>query len=505
MKTGRTATLDIALALFWTLVMVAPMAGLLGSYYMWGQTGIFYALALLAVAPGLMIMVSQDIVRAAFFLMLSLSSFAGFYVLLGADFLALIQVLVYLGGIMILILFGVMLTARDPVFVARQRSVHLVLPGLFAGLLVVASVSYVVIEAFENRNMIQTAQGSVTAATPTCLHARSVIRDRLRGGTKTSAVTGDGAILVVPAGAVDGAGTVTLSGASDLMTVSSGQIGPALKVGFEGEVHLVSSATLLLPIQVKSFSPTVKPSASDAELTVSIKGPDGEVEERPAGRPLVVVEADDIGRFVVAVPALLIAKSPLEEPVVTAEAEATVSVTVAAGGTLVLDETFADATLRGAVISVPAEAVSADTTLMVKSMPGLGSTSNLDSLRGEVLEPHMALASGLEVSLGEGELLLPLRMALPYQTGRLASNVARREIVVQHLASNLAHRPMAHAVSVVVRSPGIYQPTAAYSYTSAAVGFLFLTDFILPFEIASVLLLVALVGAAYIARKHQAN
>lgn len=307
------------------------------------------------------------------------------------------------------------------------------------------------------------------------------------------------------------------------MTVSSGQIGPALKVSLEGEVHLVSSATLLLPIQVKSFSPTVKPSDSDAELAVSIKGPDGVVVELPAGRPLVVVETADTGRFVVAVPDSLVGKGQPETPVV-AEGTATVAVTVAAGGTLVLDETFADATLWGAVISVPAEAVSADTVLTVKSLPSFWARPILRSARGDRQESPLrlsdgmkvrlwhgevvryeALASGLEVSLGEGELLRPLRIALPYQTARLASNVARGEIVVQHLDSNLAHRPMAHAVSVVVRSPGIYQPTAAYSYTSAAVGFLFLTDFILPFEIASVLLLVALVGAAYIARKHQSD
>ncbi len=79
----------------------------------------FYALAAAAAVPGLFILLSRDIVRVAFWLLLSLSGVAGLYVLLGADFLGFTQVLVYIGGIMILILFGVMLTNRDPVLVRR--------------------------------------------------------------------------------------------------------------------------------------------------------------------------------------------------------------------------------------------------------------------------------------------------------------------------------------------------------------------------------------------------
>ncbi|MBI4575364.1 MAG: NADH-quinone oxidoreductase subunit J [Planctomycetes bacterium] len=48
----------------------------------------------------------------AFWLLFSFAGFAGLYFLLGADFLALTQVMVYIGGILILILFGVMLTRR---------------------------------------------------------------------------------------------------------------------------------------------------------------------------------------------------------------------------------------------------------------------------------------------------------------------------------------------------------------------------------------------------------
>jgi NADH:ubiquinone oxidoreductase subunit 6 (subunit J) len=49
----------------------------------------------------------------AFWLLSTLGAFAGFYVLLSADFLAVAQVVLYIGGILILILFGIMLTKRS--------------------------------------------------------------------------------------------------------------------------------------------------------------------------------------------------------------------------------------------------------------------------------------------------------------------------------------------------------------------------------------------------------
>lgn len=81
------------------------------------RTIIFYALAFLAVGPAFMVMVTRDIVRVAFWLLASLSGVAGLYILLGAEFLGVTQVLVYIGGILVLILFGIMMTAKDPLVV----------------------------------------------------------------------------------------------------------------------------------------------------------------------------------------------------------------------------------------------------------------------------------------------------------------------------------------------------------------------------------------------------
>lgn len=73
---------------------------------------IFYILAALTVGSAILVVSLKNIMRAAFALLFSLSGVAGLYALLGADFLAAAQVLIYVGGILILILFGVMLTQR---------------------------------------------------------------------------------------------------------------------------------------------------------------------------------------------------------------------------------------------------------------------------------------------------------------------------------------------------------------------------------------------------------
>jgi NADH-quinone oxidoreductase subunit J len=94
---------------------------------------VFWALAALAILSGAMILFARDIVRVAFWLLGALGAVAGFYVLLGADFLGFTQVLVYIGGIMVLILFGIMMTHRDPVMLRRGES-HF--GGLVAGLVI---------------------------------------------------------------------------------------------------------------------------------------------------------------------------------------------------------------------------------------------------------------------------------------------------------------------------------------------------------------------------------
>lgn len=75
------------------------------------KTLIFYGFALATVGSALLVVTVRNIVHAAFSLMATLFGVAGLYVFLQADFLAATQVLVYVGGILVLILFGVMMTS----------------------------------------------------------------------------------------------------------------------------------------------------------------------------------------------------------------------------------------------------------------------------------------------------------------------------------------------------------------------------------------------------------
>lgn len=75
------------------------------------QELVFYLFALLTIASAVVVVTIKNIVYAAFSLMVTLFSVAGLYVFLQADFLAATQVIVYVGGILVLILFGVMMTS----------------------------------------------------------------------------------------------------------------------------------------------------------------------------------------------------------------------------------------------------------------------------------------------------------------------------------------------------------------------------------------------------------
>jgi NADH-quinone oxidoreductase subunit J len=76
-------------------------------------TIVFYVFALLTLASASVVVFSKNIVRSAFSLLFTFFGVAGLYVLLMADFLAITQLMIYVGGILVLVIFGVMLTSRQ--------------------------------------------------------------------------------------------------------------------------------------------------------------------------------------------------------------------------------------------------------------------------------------------------------------------------------------------------------------------------------------------------------
>ncbi len=72
----------------------------------------FWMITLLVLGSGAVAALSRSIVVAAFSLFFTLLGMAGYYVLLGSSFLAVTQVIIYVGGILVLLMFGILLTAR---------------------------------------------------------------------------------------------------------------------------------------------------------------------------------------------------------------------------------------------------------------------------------------------------------------------------------------------------------------------------------------------------------
>jgi NADH-quinone oxidoreductase subunit J len=73
---------------------------------------IFYVFALITVGSAFLVVFSKNIFYAAFGLLFTFFGVAALYVLLHADFLAVTQILIYVGGILVLLLFGMMLTSK---------------------------------------------------------------------------------------------------------------------------------------------------------------------------------------------------------------------------------------------------------------------------------------------------------------------------------------------------------------------------------------------------------
>ena len=71
---------------------------------------IFYLLALLTIVPAVWVVFSPNIVHAGFALLFTLFGAAGLYAYMGADFIAVTQLMVYIGGVLVLVLFTVMMT-----------------------------------------------------------------------------------------------------------------------------------------------------------------------------------------------------------------------------------------------------------------------------------------------------------------------------------------------------------------------------------------------------------
>ena len=102
---------------------------------------LFYIFAILAVISGAYMVLTRNLLYAGFSLLVTLLSVAGIYVLLYADFVAVTQLMVYVGGVLVLILFGIMLSSRVNDKSVLSENVNTIW-GALVSFLLLAGLSY---------------------------------------------------------------------------------------------------------------------------------------------------------------------------------------------------------------------------------------------------------------------------------------------------------------------------------------------------------------------------
>jgi NADH-quinone oxidoreductase subunit J len=114
---------------------------------------IFYLFAAVTLLSAFFVVTSRNIVHAAFYLLFTFFGVAGIYVMLSADFVAIVQLIIYVGGILILLIFGVMLTNKITQVEIKTGTIH-TLPaaigvGLFTGIVgaVILNTEWLVVDA----------------------------------------------------------------------------------------------------------------------------------------------------------------------------------------------------------------------------------------------------------------------------------------------------------------------------------------------------------------------
>ncbi|MBI5808380.1 MAG: NADH-quinone oxidoreductase subunit J [Ignavibacteriales bacterium] len=102
---------------------------------------LFYLFAIITLVSAGFVVTTRNVIYSAFFLLFTFFGVAGIYVLLAADFLAVVQIMVYVGGILILLLFGVMLTNKITNVDIRTGTANLLPASIAVGLMMGAMVS----------------------------------------------------------------------------------------------------------------------------------------------------------------------------------------------------------------------------------------------------------------------------------------------------------------------------------------------------------------------------
>ncbi len=104
---------------------------------------LFYILSAIILASALLILIGKNVIHSVYLLVLALIAIAGIYVISNAEFIAVTQIIIYAGGILILLVFGIMLTNRvsgGKILTASSNQVMGILLGITFFILLLSAV-----------------------------------------------------------------------------------------------------------------------------------------------------------------------------------------------------------------------------------------------------------------------------------------------------------------------------------------------------------------------------
>jgi NADH-quinone oxidoreductase subunit J len=116
------------------------------------QNIFFYVIAAAMIFCAVRMVTNKNIVHSALYLVVVLAGAAGIYILLAAEFIAIVQVLIYLGAIIVLFLFGIMLT-RSPMEGELELDKKQIVMGLVVAVPLLGVLGWTLWDAFEDTSL----------------------------------------------------------------------------------------------------------------------------------------------------------------------------------------------------------------------------------------------------------------------------------------------------------------------------------------------------------------
>jgi NADH-quinone oxidoreductase subunit J len=158
------------------------------------QTIFFYAIAAVMVAAAVAVVTTRNVVRAALALIVVFAGVAAQFVVLAAEFVAVTQVLIYIGAIMVLMLFGIMLTRARIGREVGMTNEHWWV-GVLTGVLLLGVMGYALVDYWGDdklpaERMIDSVDGSNTATVSDSIFSTYLIPFEVVSVLLTAALVG---------------------------------------------------------------------------------------------------------------------------------------------------------------------------------------------------------------------------------------------------------------------------------------------------------------------------